>query len=64
MRVVSLVKRNGVTHSFLINGERLCMGAERLEISCGVPAGKEEQEFMERRKLDVCGRTTVSWGKM
>lgn len=30
MRIVSLVKRNGVTHSFLIKEERLCMGAESL----------------------------------
>lgn len=28
----------------------------------GEPAGKEEQEFVERRKLEVCGRTAVNSG--
>lgn len=30
----------------------------------GVPAGKEEQEFMERRKVEVCGGTTTGREKM
>lgn len=28
----------------------------------GEPAGKEEQEFVERRKLEICGRTADSSG--
>lgn len=30
----------------------------------GVPAGKEEQEFVEMKSLDICGKTTVSRGKI
>lgn len=35
------------------------MGAERLEISCGVPFGKGKQEFVKKRKLKICGRTVM-----
>lgn len=30
----------------------------------GVPAGEEEWEFMGRKKLEVCGRTSMNRGKM
>lgn len=62
-KIVSLVKRDGATQSFRTNKEWLCMEAQRLAISCGVPGGKE-QGFVKRRKLELCGRTMTGRPKM
>lgn len=51
-----------MTHSFPYKWEKVIYGSRKAEDGGaeGEPAGKEEQEFVERKKLEVCGRTAYN----